>query len=138
MQDAQILNLYTTHQRDLLSYASSIVGDDGRAEDIAQDAYMRFSTAMSDEWRSNPVGYLFRIVRNLALDCRRRAQFEKALFSHNVDDIVEAIPAEKSAPEQEVMARNELELLQEAMDELPERTRMAVEMHRLGATNCAK
>ncbi|MFC6632704.1 RNA polymerase sigma factor [Microbulbifer taiwanensis] len=132
MQDAQILNLYTTHQRDLLSYASSIVGDDGRAEDIAQDAYMRFSTAMSDEWRSNPVGYLFRIVRNLALDCRRRAQFEKALFSHNVDDIVEAIPAEKSAPEQEVMARNELELLQEAMDELPERTRMAVEMHRLG------
>jgi len=132
MQDAQILSLYTAHQRDLLSYASSIVGDDGRAEDITQDAYMRFSAAMSDEWRGNPVAYLFRIVRNLALDCRRRSQFEKTLFSHNVDDIAEAIPAEKAAPEQQVIARSEFEQLRAALEELPERTRMAVEMHRLG------
>lgn len=132
MQDAQILSLYTRHQRDLLSYASSIVDDDGRAEDITQDAYMRFSAAMAEEWRGNPVGYLFRIVRNLALDSRRRSQFERTLFSHNVDDIAAVIPAEKTAPEQQVMARCELEQLRAALDELPERTRTAVEMHRLG------
>lgn len=132
MSDAQILGLYTAHQRELLSYATSIVGDNGRAEDITQDAYLRFSAAMADEWRDNPVGYLYRIVRNLALDCRRRTQFEKTLFSHSLDDVVEVIPAGQATLEHQAIARGELELLQMALDELPERTRIAVEMHRLG------
>ena len=132
MPDAQILSLYTAHQRELISYANSIVGDSGRAEDITQDAYLRFSSAMSDEWRDNPVGYLYRIVRNLALDYCRRAQFEKVLFSHTIDDISEIVPTEQALPEQEAIACNELEQLKAALDELPERTRLALEMHRLG------
>lgn len=132
MSDAQILNLYITHQRELLNYARSIVGDNGRAEDIAQDAYLRFSVAMSDEWRDNPVGYLFRIVRNLALDYRRRAQLEETLFSSNLDDLIETATAERQTPETHIIARDELERLESAMRELPERTRVALEMHRLG------
>lgn len=132
MSDAQILSLYRTYQRELVSYAGSIVGDGDRAEDITQDAYLRFSAAMDDEWRDNPVGYLYRIVRNLALDYCRRRQFERTLFSHNVDDLADVLPEERSTPEQQAIARNELEQLQAAMDELPERTRLAVEMHRLG------
>lgn len=132
MSDAQILGLYTAHQRELLSYATRIVGDSGRAEDITQDAYLRFSAAMADERRDNAVGYLYRIVRNLALDCCRRTQFEKALFPHSIDDIAEAVLAGRSTPEHQAIVRSELEQLQVAMDELPERTRIAVEMHRLG------
>lgn len=132
MPDAQILSLYRTYQKELVSYAGSIVGDSDRAEDIIQDAYLRFSTAMADEWRDNPVGYLYRIVRNLALDYCRRRQFERTLFSHNVDDLADVLPEEGPTPEQQAIARSELEQLQTAMDELPERTRLAVEMHRLG------
>lgn len=132
MLNAQIINMYTAHQRELTSYANSIVGDIGRAEDIAQEAYLRFSVAMSHEWRDNSVGYLYRIVRNLALDCRRRAQFEKSLFPHNTDDIGETILTEQSMPEHQAILHGELEQLQAALDELPERTRLALEMHRLG------
>ncbi|MCR6651346.1 MAG: sigma-70 family RNA polymerase sigma factor [Cellvibrionaceae bacterium] len=132
MRDAQILKLYTIHQRELTAYANSIVGDLGRAEDIIQDAYLRFGAAMAEEWRDNPVGYLYRIVRNLALDCRRRIKFESGLFTHNMNDIADTLPAELATPERQALAHQELGQLQAALEELPERTRIALEMHRLG------
>lgn len=132
MSDAQIFSLYSSYQRELVSYAGSIVGDSDRAQDITQDAYLRFSAAMDDEWRDNPVGYLYRIVRNLALDYCRRRQFERTLFSQNIDDLADILSEQRSTPEQQAIVSSELEQLQSAMDELPERTCLAVEMHRLG------
>ena len=132
MSDAQVLSLYKDYQPQLVSYACSIVGDIDRAEDIAQDAYLRFSAAMTKEWRDNPVGYLYRVVRNLALDYCRRRQFEKNLFSQSVDEWTEILPDDHHrTPEQEAISSEELEKLQQAMNELPERTRVALEMHRL-------
>lgn len=132
MPHAQILKVYTIHQRELTAYANSIVGDLGRAEDIIQDAYLRFSAAMADEWLDNPAGYLYRIVRNLALDSRRRIKFESMLFTHNMEDIADTVPVDHLTPEDQAVARRELEQLRAAVAELPERTRIALEMHRLG------
>ena len=132
MSDAQILSLYKAHQQALTTYAGGIVGDKARAEDIIQDAYLRFSEALSHEWCDNPVGYLYRIVRNLALDTCRRRQFERNLFSHDIEDVAEAALADPVTPERRVIALDELEQLQVALEALPERTRLALEMHRLG------
>lgn len=131
MSNAQTLSLYKEYQPQLVSYACSIVDDIDQAEDIAQDAYLRFSAAMTKEWRDNPVGYLYRVVRNLALDYCRRRQFEKKLFSQSVDEWTEILPDDGHTPEQEVISSDALEKLQQAMNELPERTRVALEMHRL-------
>ncbi len=131
MSESEILTLYTTHQRMLVNYAYSIVNDSARAEDIAQDAYMRFCSAMADEWRDNPVGYLYRIVRNLALDCRRRTLFERGLFS-GTDDEIAVVPCEAPNPEGQAIQQNEMDCLLAALNELPERTRIAIEMHRFG------
>lgn len=131
MSQAEILALYNAHQRMLVNYAYSIVNDSARAEDIAQDAYVRFCSAMTDEWRDNPVGYLYRIVRNLALDCRRRASFERSLFTA-MDDETDAVPSEAPGPEGQAIQQGEVDLLLEALNELPERTRIALEMHRFG------
>lgn len=132
MSDQKILALYAAHQQDLLVYARRIVRDRGRAEDIAQDAYLRFSDAVREEWPENPVAYLYRIVRNLAMDCQRRARFEGNLFTDNVDDIAETQPGHFPTVEQQAIASDELEQLRHALAELPRRTQVAVEMHRLG------
>ena len=95
MPNSEIISLFSAHYRDLVHYARGIVNDAARAEDIAQDAFIRFQTAMTHQHRENPVGYLYRIVRNLALDFQRRAAYEKRLFSHNVDDIAEQIAEDK-------------------------------------------
>ena len=132
MPKAEMLSLYQSYQQDLVNYALSIAGDSHRAEDIAQDAYLRFSAAMTEERRDNPVGYLYTIVRNLALDYCRRKKFEEAHFSQNIDDMADTLSARQPTPEQQATASHEIEQLQMAVDELPERTRLALEMHRLG------
>ena len=131
MSDAQTLSLYRNYKLQLISYACNIVGDSDQAEDIAQDAYLRFSAVMAKGRLDNPVGYLYRVVRNLALDYCRRRQFEKNLFSQSVDEWTEILPDDRYTPEEEVISSDALEKLQRAMNELPERTRVALEMHRL-------
>lgn len=63
------LALYLKHRGSLVNYANGIVRDRAGAEDVVQEAYLRFSSASSDERLiTSPVSYLYRIVRNLALD----------------------------------------------------------------------
>ena len=126
-----MLSLYTTHQRMLVNYACSIVNDNACAEDITQDAYVRFCSAMADEQRENPVGYLYRIVRNLALDCRRRHMLEKNLFTE-MNEEAEAVSSSAPSPEGQLIQQSEVAQLLIALNELPERTRIALEMHRFG------
>lgn len=132
MSHHRVLALYAAHQQDLLAYARRIVRDSARAEDITQDAYLRFSDATREEWPDNPVAYLYRIVRNLAMDSHRRSRFESDLFTRNVDDIADTQPCTAPSVEQQTITSDELERLHTALTELPSRTRVAVEMHRLG------
>lgn len=132
MPNNEIVSIFSAHHRDIVYYARGIVHDAGRAEDIVQDAFIRFQAAMKDGHKENPVGYLYRIVRNLALDFQRRAAYESQLFSKNVDDIADQIAEDKTSLEVEAEACEELQSLLVALDELPERTRIALEMHRLG------
>ncbi|CAM5762049.1 sigma-70 family RNA polymerase sigma factor [Bosea minatitlanensis] len=74
------------------------------------------------------VGYLRRIIRNLAIDwVRRLAREGKLLAPAGID---EAIVEERPSPEAALAHRDELRIVLAAMAELPERTRAALEMHR--------
>jgi RNA polymerase sigma-70 factor (ECF subfamily) len=126
------LALYIAHRRKLVNYASGIVGDPGRAEDIVQDAYMRFQTASSGRLLEEPVGYLYRIVRNLALDARRRLTLEDRHFDGDAERIGADLADDRPSPEDELIGREQLQRVVAAMAELPERTRIAMEMHRFG------
>ncbi|MBO3274301.1 sigma-70 family RNA polymerase sigma factor [Pseudomonas sp. Milli4] len=123
-----MLSLYLAHRSELLNYASGIVGDRSQAEDVLQEAWLRFGAAADGRALEEPLGYLYRIVRNLALDGRRRAVRE----GRRNEVAEEEITGEATSPEAEALASRELELLMAAMAELPERTRIALEMRRLG------
>lgn len=61
---------------ELVDYAASIVGCRSRAEDVVPEAYLRFDDAAERGRLTQPTGYLFRIVRNLATDLLRRLALE--------------------------------------------------------------
>lgn len=128
--DYTILALYLAHRGELVNYASAIVGDRARAEDVVQEAWLRFGAAAENRALEEPVGFLYRIVRNLAVDGRRRLTRE----GRTVDADREAVdaPLDYPSPEAEAVAREELRLLRVALAELPERTRIALEMRRFG------
>jgi RNA polymerase sigma factor (sigma-70 family) len=121
------LALYLQHRGSLVNYANGIVRDRAGAEDVVQEAYLRFSSASSDERPiSSPVSYLYRIVRNLSLDW---VTSETAATGRA--PTLEQVPQEGPTAEDVLHYRNELRRLADALAELPERTRIAFTLYRL-------
>lgn len=131
------LDLFLAHRGALLNYASRIVGDHAQAEDVVQEAFLRFDAAPAEQEAdgqgvSEPLAYLYRIVRNLSLDFRRRLSRERDRQAPDPEESMGQLGADSPSPETVVGARGELRLVMQAMAELPERTRTALEMHRFG------
>jgi len=124
------LQLYLTHRAALLDYATPIVGCRARAEDVVQEAWLRFSGQDEKADIRHPASDLYRIVRNLALDLTRRTATERV--QPGGDELLNDLPSSSASPEREVSSQNELEAISRALAQLPERTRRAFEMHRLG------
>lgn len=127
-----MLALYTAQRGRLVDYAEGIVRDRALAEDIVQEAWLRVTTLAEGRLLEEPLGYLYRVVRNLALDGRRRTKREEGVFPTDGVATLELAPDEKPSPEIQAAAKDELRLLNLAMGELPERTRIALEMRRFG------
>lgn len=126
------LNAYLDHRAALVDYVTSITGCRARAEDVVQDAFLRFvpEGGAASTPSTSGIAYLYRIVRNLAIDLARRSAMENR---HQNEETVEWLkPREESSPEQTLLRHDRLERLAAVLDELPERERVAIEMHRVG------
>ena len=130
--DRSILALYLAHRVELVRYASAIVGDRAHAEDVVQEAWLRLGAAADGRPIEEPVGFLYRIVRNLAIDGQRRIVRAGKVIQPDTGAVTQSVADQYPSPEAEAVAREELRLLKEALAELPERTRIALEMRRFG------
>ena len=92
---------------------------------------MRFATMIATRPLEDPLSYLYRIVRNVALDGLRQ-QVSRDHYLLDESAMAAAATADISpSPEAQALHRQELEFVRAALAELPERTRKAVELHRL-------
>ncbi len=121
------LKLYLAHRSQLISYAAPIVGCSARAEDVVQDAYLRFAPASARAHQ--PVAYLYRVVRNLALDLKRSLQSELRRYATQAE-LSDPEPAAAS-PEEYAYFRDELRAAEAALAQLPPKVRVAFKLHRL-------
>jgi RNA polymerase sigma factor (sigma-70 family) len=122
------LNIYLSHRSELVDYATAIVGDRGRGEDVVQEAFLRLKSSAADRALEEPLGYLRRIVRNLAIDWVRRLGSEGKFLAPAT--AYEAVAEEAPSQEDALAYRDELRVVLDAIEELPPRTRIALEMHR--------
>jgi len=124
------LQLFLTHRTALVTYATPIVGCRAHAEDVVQEAWLRFASAeLSVAQLHQPSAYLYRIVRNLALDFVRRPLHGERQAAD--DDFFDFLSDPRPSPEQIALQREELQRVHRALDELPERTRRVFELYRL-------
>lgn len=122
------LDLYLAHRPALINYAKGVLGDRAGAEDVVQDAFLRFSEPTTQPLEQ-PVAYLYRIVRNLALDAVRRKGTETRQQQSPPQWMQ---PGHLLSPEQQVLDHDDVSRVAATFAQLPEQTRIAVEMHRLG------
>jgi RNA polymerase sigma-70 factor (ECF subfamily) len=125
------LGVFAKNRVALIRYASTITGDAGWAEDVVQDAWTRFIAAAAVQTIHEPDRLLFRIVRNLALDARRRRAFESRLFAQDEIDAAQRIASDMPSAQARVEAASELAHVMDAVSRLPERTRNAFLLHRV-------
>ncbi|TCK30880.1 RNA polymerase sigma-70 factor (ECF subfamily) [Ancylobacter aquaticus] len=118
--------LYATHRSALVAYATPILGSREAAEDVVHDAFLKFPSANEEAERG--IGYLYRIVRNLAFDSLKRRRLESRTQSTELPDWAQ--PAPEASPERHVIDREEVRLLARLMNELPPEQRKALEMYR--------
>lgn len=120
--------LYLSHRMALIDYATRILGSREAAEDVVQEAFLKFVPARSESPETLR-SYLFRIVRNLAFDLHRRRRTERRWEE---DPPAWVTPASVADPEQATLFCDELREITLILASMPREVRVAVEMHRYG------
>lgn len=124
--DAELDLLYENEAPRLLRYFQRRTGNCHTAPDLVQDAFVRLATTGGVRDLANPAAYLQRIARNLLTDRSRRRAGREAL-QVPLADWDEAVPA---AQEDELIASQTLRLYEDAIADLPEKTRTIFLMQR--------
>jgi RNA polymerase sigma-70 factor (ECF subfamily) len=107
--------LYEHHGRALVAYACSFLPDAAAAEDTVHAVFVRLLRSEVEMPRS-PASYVYRAVRNEALNARRSVSRERTLAEH------ETLFIHKGGNREAALT------LQKALSELPEEQREAVVM----------
>lgn len=126
------LTLFLAQRAALVRLAEGILGNSAEAEDVVQEAWLRFSRLAASRSLTEPMGYLRMIVRNLALDGSRRQRVEARIFQPGADAEAIVVASDLPSPEAQAISSAQLALTRLALEEMPESMRIAVEMHRLG------
>ncbi len=136
--DASFELLLRKYRSPLVNYLGRMVGDFATAEDLAQEVFLRVYRARSQYAPSAKfTTWIFRIATNLALNARRDGRYrqlevsiQQAGRSEDGDRRVLEIPDAQPGAEQNLLARDRTALIRRAVEELPEKQRVAVLLHK--------
>jgi RNA polymerase sigma-70 factor (ECF subfamily) len=108
------------------------------AADLTQDTFLRVLAAAPAEGTANhnPKAYLYQVSRNLSVNHFKRHRLTATVDLG--DEALAQIPDSSPTPETVVYDRQRLRQTAEALEELPERTRVAFELHRLNDLTIAE
>ena len=136
--DASFELLLRKYRTPLVHYLGRMVGDSATAEDLAQEVFLRIYRARSQYAPSAKfTTWIFRIATNLALNARRDGRYrqleisiQQVSHSQEGDPRVLEIPDGQPGAEQRLLARDRIAVIRRAVEELPEKQRAAVLLHK--------
>jgi RNA polymerase sigma-70 factor (ECF subfamily) len=115
--------LYQKHAADVFRFALYLSGNQGEAEDITSETFVRVWTSAVHVEMATVRGLLFAIARNIFLQGLRRSRRHSGL-----DD---SLPDRSPGPHERAQHRAELDAVLERLQRLPEVDRAAVLMRAL-------
>jgi RNA polymerase sigma factor (sigma-70 family) len=132
---AVLLGLYEEKRANLVRFFAARLGSRAEAEDLVQDLYIRISGMENLGPIDNPSALLHRIGSNLMLDRMRSQKRAGARDSDwraaNTSTVAGHEIADEPPADEVVAGRQRLQALVEAVQDLPEKTRQAFQLHKL-------
>jgi RNA polymerase sigma-70 factor (ECF subfamily) len=115
--------LYSATLGPLRRYLTRLLGNAGEAQDVAHDAYIRVYPSMSGRRAEHPEGLLYTAARRLAINRLKRRSISPLARDAFIPEMSASTDP---GVEQQVMARQELEILEEAISQLPDGCRVVL------------
>ena len=109
--------LYRATLNPLRRYLTRLLGNASEAQDVAHDAYVRVYPVLSERPPERPAALLYTAARRLAINRLKRRSISPVTREAASP---EASASSEPGVAQQVMARQELEVLERAIAELPE------------------
>jgi len=126
--DRNFTSLYRKTLAPLRRYLGRMLGNQTEAQDIAHDAYLRIYPKVQDQSANNPQAVLYTTARRLAINRLKRRSITPFIpGSINL----ETAPASTPGVVQQVMARQELQQLEDAIAQLPEGCRAVLLLRKI-------
>jgi RNA polymerase sigma-70 factor (ECF subfamily) len=117
--------LLRRHRRPLYTFFVRMLGDRARAEDLAQETFLRIVKGSAAwEHRARFQTWLYTIARNLCVDAARRDRFRRA-ESLDVEEgeegrpMVDGVPSDDPSPDRSAASAQLRPILQRALLSLP-------------------
>lgn len=120
--------LYRTHHDSLVNYAGRLSRDRSWAEDIVHEAWLRLDRQTDRTAIKEPLAYLRSIIRNLVFAKARRPAIETAVAAEEISGFADDRPS----VEAQLIARQTMELVLDAIEAMPERQQAAIKMYHFG------
>lgn len=121
--------LFLKHASTLRGYLARKVKDPQLAADLVQESFLRMAEHGHKQPIENSPGYLYRTARNLLVDhIRQETRRKTDLVTH--EDLAQ-IEDELAGLEAQAMAEQQRAALQQALAELPQRTRDIFRLNRM-------
>jgi len=120
--------LYRKTLAPLRRYLTRLLSNSGEAQEVAHDAYLRVFPMVTNRTANRPAALLFLTARRLAIN-RLKHRSISSLAHEELGSETAASPAPDVA--QQVMARQELSLLEKAVARLPVRCRAVLLLRNL-------
>ena len=120
--------LYRATLTPLRRYLARLLGNSTEAQDVAHDAYLRVYPKVQDQSAQCPEAVLYATARRLAINKLKRRSI--APFVPAVGGIESAASSAPGVAE-EVMARQELKYLEQAIAQLPEGCRAVLLLRKI-------
>jgi len=123
---ATLADIFLNNRKSLIWSVMRIVRDQQTAEDVAQETYVQARKAIEKGPVEHVEAFLYQTARNLALNHRRRHEMRGRIEREDVPAAdVENVASPLPSQEADLIQRERLRLLNEAVAKLPERARTA-------------
>jgi RNA polymerase sigma-70 factor (ECF subfamily) len=118
--------LYDRHGRAVYSLALRVLGDQGEAEDVAQEVFAQAwrQADRYDPRRGQPVAWLLNMARSRAIDRLRRRRAQPSADTEATSEPVDRSPGAEAL----AITREQVRALREALAGLPVLQRTAIEL----------